>query len=112
MNRRSFLRHLATGAAAVSSASALATLAFRPARAKAAPPPGRKFLFVISASGGGSILDSLLPVAASEVSTPARAATLLAFPDEAIAQPTGSAIRCVRNLRLGGTFSIRIYMYL
>ncbi|MCU0674126.1 MAG: twin-arginine translocation signal domain-containing protein [Myxococcota bacterium] len=104
MNRRSFLRHLATGAAAVSTASALSLLPFR-SRAKAAPPPGRKFLFVISASGGGSILDSLLPVAASEVSTPARAATLLAFPDEAIAQPTGSAIRCVRNLRLGGTFS-------
>jgi hypothetical protein len=105
MNRRSFLRHLATGAAAVSTASALSTLALHPSRAKAAPPPGRKFLFVISASGGGSILDSLLPVAASEVSTPARAATLLAFPDDAIAQPTGSAIRCVRNLRLGGTFS-------
>ena len=105
MKRRSFLRHLAAGTAAVSTAGALGALAFRPSRAMAAPPPGRKFLFVLTASGGGSIVDSLLPVLSSEVSSPSRAASLITYPDAAIAQPTGSAIRCVRNLRLDGLFS-------
>ncbi|MCB9600419.1 MAG: hypothetical protein H6722_20150 [Sandaracinus sp.] len=105
MKRRSFLRHLAAGTAAVSTAGALGALAFRPSRAKAAPPPGRKFLFVLTASGGGSIVDSLLPVLSSEVSSPSRAASLITYPDAALAQPTGSAIRCVRNLRLDGLFS-------
>ncbi|MEO1335664.1 MAG: hypothetical protein AAFV29_08465, partial [Myxococcota bacterium] len=56
------------------------------------------FLFVITAAGGGSIIDSFLPVAQSEVSTPEIAARLPVYPDMVLAQPPGSNFRCVRNL--------------
>lgn len=55
-------------------------------------------LFVVAATGGASIIDSFLPVTEGEVSSPELASTLKVYPDLAVAQPTGSNIRCVRNL--------------
>ncbi len=76
MQRRTFMRDLALGAAATSSGAALSG-PIRAARARAAARD-RRYLFVITATGGASIIDSFLRVLSSEVSTPARAAKLVA----------------------------------
>ncbi len=94
-NRRSFLRAGALGAAAAAFSGGLS---FTRRRAAAQPRADQRFLFVVTATGGGSIIDSFLPVAASEVSSPSIANRIIAYPDEAIVQPSGSNIRCVRNL--------------
>lgn len=70
--------------------------------ASAAPPKDRKLLFVITAAGGASIIDSFLPLAASEAGP--KASTLVAYPDAAIKQVNGSNIRHVMNLGLPGLF--------
>ena len=57
----------------------------------------RKLLFVVTALGGGSIIDSFLPVVDSEVQT-GSAAALNVYPESMIRQPQGSAIRCVGRL--------------
>lgn len=69
------------------------------ARAQGAPAPAvpERLLFVVAAAGGGSILDSFLPVADSEVSTPELAASLVVQPASLVAQPMGSNLRCVKN---------------
>ena len=69
------------------------------ARAHAQSAAEARFLFVATAAGGGSITDSFLPVAQSEVSSPELAATVPVYPDSLLAQPPGSRIRCVRNLK-------------
>jgi hypothetical protein len=102
MQRRTFLRNLALGAA-VSSSGALGSWLTRPRAARAAAS-NRRYLFVITATGGASIIDSFLPVLASEVSTPERAARLVTYPESAVARPNGAALRCVRNLGLRGLF--------
>jgi len=68
---------------------------FSRAQTTAAIP--ERLLFVVAATGGGSILDSFLPVAASDVSSSEAASTLLVHPDNLVAQPQGSTLRCVRN---------------
>lgn len=60
-----------------------------------------RLLFVIAAAGGGSILDSFLPVADTEVSTPEKAGALAVQAASLVAQPEGSNLRCVKNR--GGT---------
>lgn len=65
------------------------------------PAPAEKLLFVVCAAGGGSILDSFLPVADTEVSAPDLAQTLSVQPSSLVRQPNGSNIRCVGNR--GGT---------
>ncbi|MEM9452537.1 MAG: hypothetical protein AAGF11_00050 [Myxococcota bacterium] len=85
----------------VGSAGALAlgsTLPGALRRARAESAADARFLFILTATGGASIIDSLLPVAHSEISSPERVAALTAYPDEAIASPPGSGFRCVRNL--------------
>jgi hypothetical protein len=92
LNRR---RALQTGAAA-SVASMLGL------RARAQQQSDPRFLFVVAASGGGSILDSLLPVLDSES---ANGSTLTTYPGLFVAQPSGSNLRCVHSdfaLDLGG----------
>jgi hypothetical protein len=89
ISRRSMLKSL--GGAAV--AAPLSGLASRRARAQAADP-NRKLLFVIAAAGGGSIIDSFLPILDTE--TP-NGATLVTYPSSFIAQPAGSAFRCVHS---------------
>ena len=85
-SRRNFLR----AAAAAGGCLALGSNA----RADSAEPtPEPRYLFAVAALGGASIIDSFLPVAASESQG---AATLNTFPDQLIAQPAGSNLRCVR----------------
>jgi hypothetical protein len=88
MNRREALR---LGSAATATA-ALAPFAARRARAQSASARPERFLFVVGAAGGASIVDSFLPVAASEGSGGN------AFEDSLILQPNGSNLRCVASL--------------
>jgi hypothetical protein len=103
MKRRHFLRNLTLGAAAASSGGALSSWLTGPRMARAENSE-RRYLFVITATGGASIVDSFLPVLSSQVSTPERAARLIAYPESYIAQPNGSELRCVRNLRIPAPF--------
>jgi hypothetical protein len=88
--RRSFFRGLAAAGAATALASSLGA-----PRARAATP-ARRLLFVIGASGGASIIDSFLPLVASEAA-PASRDTIVAHPDAVVQQTPGSAFRVVRN---------------
>ena len=89
---------LSLGAASAGALALGSTLPGALRRARAESAADARFLFILTATGGASIIDSLLPVAHSEISSPERAATLTAYPDEAVAQPPGSGFRCVRNL--------------
>lgn len=85
--RRSILQQLA--AATVLGAGML------PARrARAQVPADRKYLFVIAAAGGGSIIDSFLPILQSDSQS---GATLMTYPAALLQQPAGSNIRCVHS---------------
>ena len=95
--RRSLLQGMGS-AAALASASSL--LHSRRARAQVAAD--RKFLFVIAAAGGGSIIDSLLPIVDNES---ANAPNLVSFPSSLVVKPNGSNLRCVHSpfpIELGG----------
>lgn len=96
LDRRRFLQ---LGAAA-SAALALPLSSRRRAHAQAAAD--RRFLFVIAATGGASIIDSFLPVAASESADPEN---LVVYPDALVAQPAGSNLRCVTPIDFGEIFS-------
>jgi hypothetical protein len=96
LDRRRFLQF----GAAASAALALPLSSRRRAHAQAAAD--RRFLFVIAATGGASIIDSFLPVAASESADPEN---LMVYPDELIAQPAGSNLRCVTPIDFGSIFS-------
>lgn len=88
MKRRSFLKAGLAG-------SALATLpAIHPRGVSAQDQAPRKLLFVVTASGGGSIVDSFMPLIASDA-TPD---TIIAYPEEVIAQPVGSNLRAPVDL--------------
>lgn len=63
----------------------------------AAPRVPERLLFVVAAVGGGSILDSFLPVPMSEVSSMELAQELSVQPDSLVATPMGSNLRCVKN---------------
>ncbi len=70
-------------------------LSARQARAQARLPGGgaeRKFLFVIAAAGGGSIVDSFLPILDANNNKP-----VVSYPSAILAQPSGSNIRCVHS---------------
>ncbi|MBX7194067.1 MAG: hypothetical protein K1X94_18580 [Sandaracinaceae bacterium] len=88
--RRSFLR----GAAAAGTALALGPSFASRARADTVAP---RLLFVIGASGGASIIDSFLPLPATQASGPSPN-ELIAYPDVALTQLPGSAFRVVKNL--------------
>jgi len=102
-SRRNFLR---LGSAAAAAAALPLSFSMR-RRAVAQARPDQKFLFVVTASGGGSIIDSFLPVAESEVSDREAAQQRVVYPDAAIEQPPGSNLKVVRNLasELTGPFS-------
>lgn len=85
MRRRDALR-AAFGAAA---ATGLATLSPSPSRADAPPP---KFLVVVGATGGASIIDSFLAVRHSECPN---YQTVNCFPDEQVISFPGSPLRAV-----------------
>jgi hypothetical protein len=60
-----------------------------------ATPPDRRYLFIIGATGGASILDSFLPV---RESASANGSTLTTFADSLVTRPTGSNLDCVSLL--------------
>lgn len=64
----------------------------------------QKFLFVVGAFGGGSIIDSFLPLARSAVQPPGDPDTLIAYPDAVVVQPPGSNLRTIGALPLGDLF--------
>jgi len=99
-SRRDFLRF---AAAATGLVTAGLTLDQRRAHAQASPD--QKFLFVVGASGGASISDSFLPVLDTEVSSPSLANELIVYPEAVVGQPTGSQIRCVKNIGSGSLFT-------
>jgi hypothetical protein len=99
-SRRDFLRF---AAAATGLATGALSLGDRRAHAQAAPD--QKFLFVIGASGGASISDSFLPVLDTEVSSPSLASELIVYPEAVVGQPSGSNIRCVKNIGSGSIFT-------
>lgn len=70
-------------------------LAAKKARGQAGPVPAdRKYLFVIAAAGGGSIIDSFLPILSSDS---ASGSTLVSYPPTLLQRPNGSNIRCVHS---------------
>jgi hypothetical protein len=85
-SRRDFLRALA----AVTGASAAATLTSADALAQQARDP--RFLIVLCAGGGGSVLDGPLPIRASESASPT---TLNTFEDARVVGFPGSPFRAV-----------------
>lgn len=107
MSNLSRRRLLAGGSAAAAAAAAAASLRGRRALSDpiaagsikhlALDPEDRKLLFVVCATGGGSIIDSFLPVAESEAD-PGVAPGINVYPDSLIVQPPGSNIRCVNKL--------------
>jgi len=104
-----FLRHAHRRRAFLGGSLALSSgvtmpLLFGAGRARAqasTTPPAERLLFVIAAAGGGSITESFLPVADTEVSGPGVAATLAVQPSSQIATVAGTSLRCVKNR--GGT---------
>ncbi len=96
-SRRSLLQGMGSALAVAGASSLISTRA-----ARAQVPVDRKFLFVIAATGGGSIIDSFLPIVDSESPN---GATIVAFPNQLVAQPNGSNLRCVHSpfpIELGG----------
>lgn len=105
LSRRRFLRW---GSAAAAAASLPLAFTLKDRRARAQPAPDQKFLFVVTASGGGSIIDSFLPVLESETRAAADQETaerLIAYPEGAVVQPPGSNLRVVRNVGVTGLFT-------
>jgi hypothetical protein len=99
---------LGLGAAALASGSLASLAPLGRARADGAPGGAaqlpQRLLFVVAATGGASILDAFLPVARAEVSTTAKADTLLTYDDAALDQASGSAFRTVRRLDRASPF--------
>ncbi len=92
-NRRQALK---LGLGAMGGAAFSSAIPFQKALSQA---DETKFLFVITATGGGNIIDSFLPILESESGN----ANLNTYSAAQIFQPNGSNIRCVRKLdnRLG-----------
>jgi hypothetical protein len=88
LRRRSLLQALAS-ATAVAGLPQLMRAA--PARAQAIPAD-RKFLFVMAAAGGGSIIDSFAPIVQSESTL---GATLVTYPGNFVS--TVGNLRCVHS---------------
>lgn len=87
LDRRNFLR----GAGALGAAGAMG-LGSLPFRAEAADEDNTRFLIVIGAAGGASIIDSVMAIRASES---ANAATINTFPDALVQSIDGTPFRAV-----------------
>lgn len=90
LNRRNFLR--GAGAVGVGSAMGLGATAFSPGSARAAGEDDTRFLIVLGAAGGASIIDSVLAIRASESSA---ASTINTFPDPLVQNIQGTPFRAV-----------------
>ncbi|MFM2419190.1 MAG: hypothetical protein RL385_3913 [Pseudomonadota bacterium] len=103
MKRRDILKLAATSAAALTTGTARPFAASR-ARAQEALDPREKFLFVVTANGGGSMLDSFYPVIGAELKN-GKSDVLTTYPESLVAQPKGSTIRCVKRMENTGIFT-------
>jgi hypothetical protein len=75
-----------------------------PRRARAQTvTPDEKFLFVVTATGGGGMTDSFYPLLASEA-TGAGAGTLVTYTEGQVVKPNGSNLRCVKRLSTEASF--------
>ena len=92
-SRRSMLRW---GAAAAAASALPTAFSLGRRRALAQPRADQRFLFVVTASGGGSIIDSFLPVAESEA------------PDREAAQRSVQRVRIVVRKRHAGRGCTRV----
>lgn len=101
MKRRDLLKLAAASAATV----AAGRLSFGSSRARADSElsPDEKFLFVITANGGGSMVDSFYPILESEVQGDGK--VLTTYEESLIAKPNGSNLRCVKRTANVGTFT-------
>ncbi|MEM9187817.1 MAG: hypothetical protein AAGF12_01475 [Myxococcota bacterium] len=97
-------RFLSLGAATGLAGLLPSSIALSPPRAFGQPNPDQKFLFVIGASGGASIIDSFLPVAEGMVVDREAARRRVVYPDQLISQPAGSNLRCVNRVPVSGPF--------
>jgi hypothetical protein len=97
MKRRDVLRALGIAAVGAGVGAGLEV------RAQGGAGKDRRYLFVVGAMGGASILDSFLPVLESESPN---GQTLTTFAPSLVAQPPGSNLRCVAPLtaELGATY--------
>ncbi|MEZ4437000.1 MAG: hypothetical protein R3F65_31785 [bacterium] len=97
ITRRDALRGLAAGAAGLAAQSALPGLARAQNEPPAPPAPDPRFLIVLTATGGASIIDAMLAIRASESRN---AATINTFPDAMVQSIDGSPFRAIdQNLR-------------
>jgi hypothetical protein len=87
-------REILAGAAAMGAVLSLSTFGKRRGRATAATIADRKYLFVVTAFGGASLIDSFLPIAAS---TSSNASVLTTYADSLI-EAVGD-LRCVKMLQ-------------
>ena len=85
LNRRNAIKNI------VAASSTVFLPAFIKSSAKAQVSP-KKYVFVIGAVGGASILDSFLPIAQSENNG------LNSYADDMLAKPAGSNLRCVKPI--------------
>jgi len=91
-------REMLQSSAALAASAALPMGHSRRVRAQTVDDD-QKFLFVIAANGGGSIIDSFLPIVDSESPN---GQTIVAYPSGFVDQPSGSNLRCVHtNLPIG-----------
>lgn len=86
LSRRAVLGRLVGTTAAVAAAAAL------PWKARAQQPADRKFLIVVTCTGGASVIDAMLAVRESECATPA---TLNVYPDGMVQNVEGSPFRAI-----------------
>ncbi|MEZ4461807.1 MAG: twin-arginine translocation signal domain-containing protein [bacterium] len=87
LDRRNFLR----GAGALGVGGALG-LGSTPFKAQAADEDRTRFLIVLAAAGGASIIDSVMAIRASESANPT---TINTFPDALVQSVNGSPLRAV-----------------
>jgi|GEM_PF-252823 len=92
MNRRSFLK---TSGLSLAALSALGIPARRAMAATASPNAANRLLFVFTATGGGSMVDSFMAVRESEPSSQSVADQLLVYPDAFVKSFPGTDIRAL-----------------
>ncbi len=94
MNRRNFLKW---GVGSLAWMSTLGQVGRSLAQTGVGLPMADKLLFVITATGGGSIVDSFMAVREGECSSPEIANSLIVYPDEFVATVPGTDIRALNT---------------
>ena len=104
-NRRSFLKW---GGGSLAWVSALGSVGKSLALSNTGGPMAEKLIFVITATGGGSLVDSFMAVRESECASPEIANGLIVYPDEFVASVPGTNIRAL-NTPFGWSNYLGVY---